>query len=199
MKRLNAQLLRQWNCHCNSGKCATPDLNWIPLIICKLTTTVASFLNRHSVLLNLQPAIHWSFSSPMEIPDWRTVFVLSALLRVILIVYGEWQDKHMEVRYTDVDYFVFSDAAALMTSGKSPYQRTTYRYSPLLAFLLMPNSIHHRSWGKFLFSASGVWSFTEFVVYFGITWTLLAGFCMYFPPFVFFIFYLNSVVHCLYW
>ncbi|GAB2293312.1 hypothetical protein Dimus_027514 [Dionaea muscipula] len=57
----------------------------------------------------------------------------------------------MEVRYTDVDYLVFSDAAMLMSSGKSPYQRTTYRYSPMLARL-------HHSWGKFLFSASGNYS-----------------------------------------
>ncbi|CAK9151229.1 unnamed protein product [Ilex paraguariensis] len=60
----------------------------------------------------------------------------------------------MEVRYTDVDYLVFSDAASLMASGKSPYQRSTYRYSPLIAFLLIPNSIIHHSWGKFIFSAS---------------------------------------------
>ncbi|KAL3724561.1 hypothetical protein ACJRO7_029694 [Eucalyptus globulus] len=86
--------------------------------------------------------------------DMRSLLLFSAFLRVFLIVYGEWQDKHMEVRYTDVDYFVFSDAADLMALGKSPYERTTYRYSPLLAFLLLPNTFLHRSWGKFLFSAS---------------------------------------------
>jgi phosphatidylinositol glycan class M len=85
----------------------------------------------------------------------RTLLLLSAIFRVILIVYGEWQDTHMEVRYTDVDYLVFSDAASLMANGESPYKRTTYRYSPLLAFLLTPNSFIHRSWGKFIFSAAG--------------------------------------------
>lgn len=86
--------------------------------------------------------------------DIHSLLLFSAIFRVILIVYGEWQDAHMEVRYTDVDYLVFSDAAALMAVGDSPYKRTTYRYSPLLAFLLIPNSFIHRSWGKFLFSAS---------------------------------------------
>ncbi|KAK6127174.1 hypothetical protein DH2020_039085 [Rehmannia glutinosa] len=83
--------------------------------------------------------------------SFQSLFLFSALFRVFLILYGEWQDAHMEVRYTDVDYFVFSDAATLMASGKSPYERSTYRYSPFIAFLLMPNSFLHQSWGKFLF------------------------------------------------
>jgi len=91
---------------------------------------------------------------PSKWMKFRSLLVFSMLLRVFLIVYGEWQDAHMEVRYTDVDYIVFSDAASLMASGESPYKRTTYRYSPLLALLLTPNSFFHRSWGKFLFSAS---------------------------------------------
>lgn len=86
--------------------------------------------------------------------SFHSLILFSALFRIFLILYGEWQDAFMEVRYTDIDYFVFSDAAALMASGKSPYERSTYRYSPLIAFLLMPNSFLHRSWGKFLFSAS---------------------------------------------
>ncbi|XP_077253325.1 mannosyltransferase family protein isoform X2 [Tasmannia lanceolata] len=86
--------------------------------------------------------------------NFHLLLILSAVVRVFLIVYGQWQDTHMEVRYTDVDYIVFSDASSLMASGKSPYERSTYRYSPLLAFLLIPNSIIHRSWGKILFSAS---------------------------------------------
>ncbi|KAJ1413474.1 Mannosyltransferase, DXD [Sesbania bispinosa] len=88
--------------------------------------------------------------------DIHSLLLFSAIFRVILIVYGEWQDAHMEVRYTDVDYLVFSDAASLMVSGDSPYKRTTYRYSPLLAFLLIPNSFVHCSWGKFLFSSADI-------------------------------------------
>ncbi|KAD4179425.1 hypothetical protein E3N88_28016 [Mikania micrantha] len=90
----------------------------------------------------------------MEALNFRSLIIFSAFLHVLLIVYGEWQDTHMEVRYTDVDYFVFSDVAALVVAGKSPYKRSTYRYSPLIAYILAPNSFIHRSWGKFLFSAS---------------------------------------------
>uniref|UniRef100_A0A7C9EB96 GPI mannosyltransferase I n=1 Tax=Opuntia streptacantha TaxID=393608 RepID=A0A7C9EB96_OPUST len=89
---------------------------------------------------------------------FRSVLLFSTVLRVLLILYGDWQDSHMEVRYTDVDYLVFSDAATLMSSWESPFKRTTYRYSPLLAFILIPNAVLHRSWGKFLFSASDVWN-----------------------------------------
>ncbi|MQL98722.1 hypothetical protein Taro_031434 [Colocasia esculenta] len=86
--------------------------------------------------------------------DLRRIMAASAALRVLLVAYGEWQDSHMEVRYTDVDYLVFSDAAALVASGGSPFGRSTYRYSPLLAFLLVPNSTLHPCWGKLLFSAA---------------------------------------------
>ncbi|CAA7405437.1 unnamed protein product [Spirodela intermedia] len=86
--------------------------------------------------------------------DLRGVMVISAVLRGLLVAYGEWQDAHMEVRYTDVDYLVFSDAAALMAAGSSPFRRSTYRYSPLLAALLVPNSLLHHCWGKLLFSAA---------------------------------------------
>ncbi|XP_073008451.1 GPI mannosyltransferase 1-like [Typha latifolia] len=90
----------------------------------------------------------------MESFNLGRLIAISAILRLFLIAYGEWQDTHMEVRYTDVDYLVFSDAAAIVASGRSPFERSTYRYSPLLAFLLMPNSTLHQSWGKLLFSAA---------------------------------------------
>ncbi len=47
----------------------------------------------------------------LSAPSFNSVFAVSAILRVALIVYSEWHDARSVVKYTDVDYRVFSDAA----------------------------------------------------------------------------------------
>ncbi|XP_049882267.1 GPI mannosyltransferase 1 [Pectinophora gossypiella] len=78
------------------------------------------------------------------------------LLRLFLILYADYHDQHFDVPYTDVDYKVFTDAARHVLKGESPYKRHTYRYSPVIAYLLLPNIVIGRNFGKLLFSTFDV-------------------------------------------
>ncbi|KAJ2775749.1 GPI mannosyltransferase 1 [Coemansia javaensis] len=83
----------------------------------------------------------------------RGVLVGGLLLRAGMLLYGLWQDATMTVKYTDIDYSVFTDAARFVWAGGSPYERSTYRYTPVLAWLLTPNVWLHPTFGKWLFVA----------------------------------------------
>jgi phosphatidylinositol glycan class M len=86
------------------------------------------------------------------------VFSSAILLRICLFFYGLWQDANSPVKYTDIDYYVFTDAARFTAHGHSPYDRETYRYTPLLAWLLLPTTWSSTwfSFGKVLFAVGDI-------------------------------------------
>lgn len=98
--------------------------------------------------------------APTNSSFWRpaVIFPLAIVVRVVLLLYGRWQDAHSAMKYTDIDYLVFTDAARYVSRGRSPYDRATYRYTPLLAWLLLPTTWSGIwfEFGKALFAAGDV-------------------------------------------
>lgn len=50
-----------------------------------------------------------------------------------------------------MDYFVFSDAATKVYNGGSPFERHTYRYTPLVAYICLINNYIHPLASKIVF------------------------------------------------
>ena len=71
----------------------------------------------------------------------KTISITAAALaiRFALVAVAALVDayKPLGLRYTDVDYDVLKDGARAMMQGGSPFQRATYRYSPLVSYPLL--------------------------------------------------------------
>ncbi|KAF2021767.1 glycosyltransferase family 50 protein [Aaosphaeria arxii CBS 175.79] len=86
------------------------------------------------------------------------VFSAAIVLRAVFLIYGLFQDAFSPMKYTDIDYFVFTDAARFIAQGTSPYARDTYRYTPLLAWMIYPTTWpgFWFSFGKVLFAVGDI-------------------------------------------
>jgi phosphatidylinositol glycan class M len=93
----------------------------------------------------------------MPILTISRLLLLSLFLRLVLFLHGLYQDAHSTLKYTDIDYYVFTDASRALFENQSPYTRETYRYTPLLAYILYPTVFPGWfSFGKLVFALSDV-------------------------------------------
>lgn len=84
------------------------------------------------------------------------IFSLGILVRLVFFCWMEIQDRFYDSKFSDIDYDIFTQGSLMMLSGFSPYRRGTYRYSPFLAWLMAPNNLFYRNFGKVLFLACDI-------------------------------------------
>ncbi|SBS87116.1 GPI mannosyltransferase I, putative (PIGM) [Plasmodium ovale curtisi] len=58
----------------------------------------------------------------------KLIYFLGVLFRLIIYYYGLWQDSNLNVKFTDIDYYVFTDAAKYVLKNKSPYMRYGHEF-----------------------------------------------------------------------
>lgn len=83
----------------------------------------------------------------------KRLLLFSAAAHAVLLLYGQWHDAHLTVKYTDIDYWVFWEAAQNLLQAGDPFLSPVYRYPPIIAALLAPFAkLGVTSGGKIMFS-----------------------------------------------
>ena len=85
----------------------------------------------------------------MEKLSIKNIFIIGLGIRVILFAYGYYQDNYTSIKFSDLDYQVVNDGARYVYNFRSPFERHTYRYTPLLAIMMTPNIFFNINFGKF--------------------------------------------------
>jgi phosphatidylinositol glycan class M len=83
-------------------------------------------------------------------------YFVALTIRLAMVLISEILYTQYNFVYTDIDYHVFNDAAKHMINFESPFNRETYRYTPLLALMMIPNHLININVGKILFCFTDV-------------------------------------------
>ena len=103
----------------------------------------------------------------MEYGRWLLLGLIGFALRIYIIQTLSKNDNYLAGEYsifTDLDYKVYLDSSLY----DSPYERHTYRYSPILSWIMSPSYTFHQNFGKWLLA------FFDFLACF-FTFKMFAG------------------------
>lgn len=78
------------------------------------------------------------------------IVLISIVLRTGLILFGDHFEDQQHLGLTDIDYKIYTEAGEIVQNGGSPYDRHTYRYSPIVAYLMIVNQYFGFTAGKFV-------------------------------------------------
>lgn len=85
-------------------------------------------------------------------------YSIALFLRLFITITLEILERQGIIAYEDIDYLVFTDGARHVLKNESPYLRETYRYSPIMAYISIPNLLLFRIFGKVFSCACDVLS-----------------------------------------
>lgn len=91
-----------------------------------------------------------------ELVSFHQLLLIGTVIRFFVLAYSIFHDSHFRVKYTDIDYMIVVDGAKEMLRGGSPFDRTTYRYTPLLAVLAIPAATLWHPLAKVIFTMSDI-------------------------------------------
>lgn len=73
------------------------------------------------------------------------------ILRLVALIYAITHDHYVDhIKYTDIDYHVFTNGSQAIIDNRSPFEDTEYRYSPIVALIFVPNILLNHHYGKLL-------------------------------------------------
>lgn len=73
------------------------------------------------------------------------------LVRTALLIYAIAHDHYVDhIKFTDIDYKVFTNGSKALLEGDSPYRDTEFRYPPIVALIFTPNRIINENFGKLM-------------------------------------------------
>lgn len=86
--------------------------------------------------------------------EFRRLVIYGLILRLLMLAYSVFHDRYFRVKYTDIDYAIVVNAAKEMVKGGPIFGGTTFRYTPLLAVLMLPAVYIANFMGKIILIAA---------------------------------------------